>query len=79
MKRAQCHLKERIDGFQDLDDRYENGAHDYLKYIKFGYSRATDHACKDIRTGYLSREEGIERVNSTTMSDRLTLTFGSST
>ena len=48
--------------FSNLDDRYENGAHDYLKYIKFGYGRATDHACKDIRTGYLSREEGIERV-----------------
>ena len=48
--------------FSNLDDRHENGAHDYLKYIKFGYGRATDHACKDIRTGYLSREEGIERV-----------------
>lgn len=48
--------------FSNLDDRYENGAHDYLKYIKFGYGRATDHACKDIRGGYLSREEGIELV-----------------
>ena len=41
--------------FSNLDDRYENGAHDYLKFIKFGYGRATDHACKDIRSGYLSR------------------------
>lgn len=48
--------------FSNLDDRYENGAHDYLKYIKFGYGRATDHACKDIRSGYLSREEGIDKV-----------------
>lgn len=46
----------------NLDDRYENGAHDYLKYVKFGYGRATDHACKDIRTGYMTREEGIEMV-----------------
>ncbi len=46
----------------NLDDRYENGAHDYLKWIKFGYGRATDHACKDIRRGYMSREEGIEAV-----------------
>ena len=46
----------------NLDDRYENGVHDYLKYVKFGYGRATDHACKDIRTNYMSRREGIEMV-----------------
>ena len=46
----------------NLDDRYENGVHDYLKYIKFGYGRASDHACKDIRNGYMSREEGIRMV-----------------
>jgi N-acetyl sugar amidotransferase len=46
----------------NLDDRYENGVHDYLKYIKFGYGRATDHACKDIRSGYMTREEGIEMI-----------------
>ena len=48
--------------FSNLDDRYENGAHDLLKFIKFGYGRATDHASKDIRAGYLTREEGIEMV-----------------
>ena len=41
---------------------HENGAHDYLKFIKFGYGRATDHATKDIRLGYMTREEGIEMV-----------------
>ena len=46
----------------NLDDRYENGAHDLLKYIKFGYGRASDHASKDIRTGYMTREKGIEMV-----------------
>ncbi|WP_245252689.1 N-acetyl sugar amidotransferase [Methylobacterium sp. PvR107] len=46
----------------NLDDRYENGAHDYLKYVKFGYGRGTDHACKDIRAGLMTREEGIEMV-----------------
>ncbi len=48
--------------FSNLDDRYENGVHDYLKYIKFGYGRGTDHACKDIRSGYMTRAEGIEMV-----------------
>lgn len=46
----------------NLDDMHENGAHDYLKYIKFGYGRGTDHACKDIRAGRMTREEGIEMV-----------------
>lgn len=46
----------------NLDDMHENGAHDYLKYIKFGYGRCTDHVCKDIRAGLISRDEGIERV-----------------
>lgn len=46
----------------NLDDMHENGAHDYLKFIKFGYGRCTDHACKDIRAGLMSREEAIELV-----------------
>lgn len=46
----------------NLDDVHENGIHDYLKFIKFGYGRATDHVCKDIRAGLLTREEGIEIV-----------------
>ena len=46
----------------NLDDMHENGAHDYLKYIKFGYGRGTDHACKDIRAGKMTRDEGIEMV-----------------
>jgi hypothetical protein len=48
--------------FSNLDDRYENGIHDLMKFIKFGYGRCSDHASKDIRTGYLTRAEGIEMV-----------------
>jgi N-acetyl sugar amidotransferase len=46
----------------NLDDMHENGIHDYLKFIKFGYGRATDHVCKDIRAGRMSREDGINEV-----------------
>jgi len=48
--------------FSNLDDMHENGIHDYMKYIKFGYGRASDHVSKDIRTGDLTREKGIELV-----------------
>lgn len=46
----------------NLDDRYENGIHDLMKFIKFGYGRGSDHASKDIRTGYMTRQTGIEMV-----------------
>lgn len=46
----------------NLDDMHENGIHDYLKFIKFGYGRGTDHSTKDIRAGRMSRAEGIEMV-----------------
>ncbi len=46
----------------NLDDMHENGVHDWLKFVKFGYGRATDHACKDIRAGRMTREEGIAMV-----------------
>lgn len=47
----------------NLDDMHENGIHDYMKFIKFGYGRATDHVCKDIRAGIMNRDEGIKIVN----------------
>ena len=46
----------------NLDDMHENGIHDYMKFVKFGYGRGSDHASKDIRTGYMTRDEGIEMV-----------------
>ncbi len=46
----------------NLDDMHENGVHDYLKYIKFGYGRCSDHVSKDIRAGVMNRDDGIELV-----------------
>jgi imidazoleglycerol phosphate synthase cyclase subunit len=47
----------------NLDDMHENGVHDYLKFIKFGYGRCTDHVCKDIRAGLMGRGQGIDLVH----------------
>ena len=46
----------------NLDDMHENGAHDYLKFVKFGYGRATDHACKDVRAGLMTRDRALELI-----------------
>jgi len=46
----------------NLDDMHENGIHDYMKFVKFGYGRASDHVCKDVRAGFMTRDQGVEIV-----------------
>jgi N-acetyl sugar amidotransferase len=48
--------------YDKLDDVHANGVHDYLKYLKFGYGRATDDASTEIRHGRMTREQGIDLV-----------------
>ena len=31
----------------------------YMKYIKFGFGRATDDAAHEIRDGHITRDEGV--------------------
>ncbi|MDO8584838.1 MAG: N-acetyl sugar amidotransferase [bacterium] len=47
--------------YENLDEGTV-GVHDYLKFLKYGFCRATDHACLDIRNGRITREEGMELV-----------------
>ncbi|MBI1888693.1 MAG: N-acetyl sugar amidotransferase [Candidatus Spechtbacteria bacterium] len=47
--------------YENLDDSLVS-IHDYLKYVKFGFCRATDHACLDIRNARMTRGEAIELV-----------------
>lgn len=36
--------------------------HDYVKFLKYGYGKVSDHASRDIRLKRISREEGIAFV-----------------
>ena len=47
--------------YAKIDD-HANDIHDYLKFLKFGYGRATDDASMEIRHGRMTREEGIQMV-----------------
>lgn len=47
--------------YENLDEKLV-GLHDYLKYVKYGFGRATDHACIDIRNKRLTRAEGMTLV-----------------
>jgi len=54
--------KERTFNLYDKNDDAANEVHDYLKYLKFGYGRATDDASHEIRMGRMTREEGVDMV-----------------
>lgn len=47
--------------YENLDDAIVH-IHDYLKFVKYGFGRATDHACIDIRNGRLTKKEGAKLV-----------------
>ena len=55
-------IETTYENFENLDC-YSNHLHDYLKYVKYGFGRATDNACLDVRLGYIDREEAIRLVN----------------
>lgn len=44
--------------YASLDDRID-GQHYYTMYVKFGQGRAMNDACRDIRDGIITREEGV--------------------
>jgi len=48
-------------GYKSVECRMA-GVHDYMKFVKRGFGRTTDHATRDVRAGILSREEGFELV-----------------
>ena len=45
-----------------IDERVIHRVHQYFKVLKFGYGRATDHACEDIRNGRITRAQGKRLV-----------------
>jgi N-acetyl sugar amidotransferase len=47
--------------YENLDN-HQTGIHDYFKFLKYGFGRATDIACLHIRRGRLSREDGLRLV-----------------
>jgi len=48
--------------YEDVHCFHSAGLHDYLKYLKLGYSKVTDHASREIRLKRMTRAEGIAMV-----------------
>jgi hypothetical protein len=34
--------------------------HDYIKWVKHGYGKVLDHACREIRLKHMTREQGVK-------------------
>ena len=47
--------------YENLDNKIQ-GIHDYFKWLKFGYGRATDNASIQIRLNSINREEAMKLV-----------------
>ena len=47
--------------YENLDN-HQTGIHDYFKFLKFGFSRATDIACLHVRRGRITRQDAVEIV-----------------
>lgn len=51
-----------FDTYNDVDCFNYSDVHDYIKFIKHGYSKVTDHASREIRLRRMTREQGMELV-----------------
>ncbi len=51
-----------FDTYSDVDSFHYSGIHDVIKLVKYGYSKVTDHACREIRLKRMSRDEGIDLI-----------------
>jgi hypothetical protein len=49
-----------FDTYNDVDCWNYSDVHDYIKFIKHGYGKVTDHVCREIRLKHMTREAGLE-------------------
>ncbi len=47
------------DNCNNINCNHYNGVHDYIKLIKYGYSKIIDHLCREIRLKKISRDNAI--------------------
>jgi N-acetyl sugar amidotransferase len=55
------HVEGSLYGYENLDN-YATGPRDYLRWVKYGYGRATDIACNHVRRGRIRRDEAVALI-----------------
>jgi N-acetyl sugar amidotransferase len=48
--------------YEDVHCVHSAGLHDYLKFLKYGYGKVTDHASREIRLRRMTRDQGMAMV-----------------
>jgi N-acetyl sugar amidotransferase len=51
-----------FDTYNDVDCFHYSGLHDYIKFLKWGYGKVSDHASRELRLKRLTREQAIDLV-----------------
>ncbi len=51
-----------FDTYDHVDCYNFMDVHDHIKYLKHGYAKVTDHACREIRHGRLTRDQALALV-----------------
>ena len=51
-----------FDLYNDVDCYHYSDLHDYIKWLKYGYGKITDHTSREIRLKRLTREDAIDLV-----------------
>lgn len=51
-----------FDFYNDVDCYNYSDVHDYIKFLKLGYGKVTDHATREIRLRRITRNQGINLV-----------------
>lgn len=56
-------ISRTFDCYDYCDSLLYSDLHDLLKYFKHGYSKVTDHVCREIRFKRISRDQGKKIIN----------------
>ncbi len=60
-KTLQTTVEGSVVNYENLDN-HQTGIHDYFKFLKFGFGRATDIACLHTRRGRITRQDALTMV-----------------
>lgn len=51
-----------IDTYNNNDCVHYNGLHDYIKFLKYGYSKINDHMAREIRWGRIQKNNALKLI-----------------
>jgi N-acetyl sugar amidotransferase len=57
-----CEQTRTFDTYNDVDCWNYSDVHDFIKFLKHGYGKVTDHATREIRLKRITREQGLKLV-----------------